>query len=224
MYHLPLLPGYGPNTNVRSSAPPKRKKGNSILAHLSEAEENGYEGTYFTPEQVLAPPAPQDGFISPTLELRNLHVHFATPPRDSDRIIVTDGEIDTGFMTEPEAFLFSSNDTGPGLSRLVDGRQDHSPLDTGAETDPGIYGQSWERNNKEVPDVTEVSKGKEKAKEEDLAEVVFFEYGVVVFFGLQERQEMDILDDMKKAGIVKRISPAEDWEVEECHYTVRCIL
>jgi len=200
-----------------------------MLAHLSEAEENGYEGTYFTSEQVLSPPVLQDGYISPTHEPRNLTVHFASPG-DPDRMIETDGEIDPGFMTEPEAFLFSSNDTDPGRSRSMDGRQDNrdrddSPMDTGVETDPGIYGQSWIRKDRETPNaLEEIIKGKERAKEEDLAEVVFFEYGVVVFFGLQEGQELDILDDMKTAGIAKRMFTSEDWEIEECHYTVRRLL
>ena len=47
MYHLPLLPGYGPNANIRSSLPAKLPTGKSILAQLSEAEEDGYQGTYF---------------------------------------------------------------------------------------------------------------------------------------------------------------------------------
>jgi len=201
-----------------------------MLAHLSEAEENGYEGAYFTSEQVLSPPMLQGGYISPTHEPRNIFVHFASLPGDPDRMIETDGEIDPGFMTEPEAFLLSSNDTDPGRSRSMDGRQDNrdrdsSPTDAGVETDPGIYGQSWERKVKEKPNTLEEDiKGKERAKEEDLAEIVFFEYGVVVFFGLQEGQELDILDDMKTAGIAKRMLTSEDWEIEECHYTVCSLL
>lgn len=47
MYHLPLLPGYGPNLNVRSSAPPSTPGTKALLSRLCEAEENGYQGTYF---------------------------------------------------------------------------------------------------------------------------------------------------------------------------------
>lgn len=48
MYHLPLLPGYGPHANVRSSVPAKTPGGRTMLSRMSEAEEYGYEGTYFT--------------------------------------------------------------------------------------------------------------------------------------------------------------------------------
>jgi uncharacterized Rmd1/YagE family protein len=59
-----------------------------------------------------------------------------------------------------------------------------------------------------------------KRKEEEVAEVVFFQYGVVVFFGLEEGQEKSILEDLTNAGILKRAIKEDDWEVEECHFTV----
>jgi len=55
----------------------------------------------------------------------------------------------------------------------------------------------------------------------DVAEVVFFEYGVAVFFGLGEEQEKGILEDLDNAGILKRAIKEDDWEVEECHFVVR---
>jgi len=54
--------------------------------------------------------------------------------------------------------------------------------------------------------------------EDDIAEVVFFEYGVLVFFGLEEHQEKDILEDIENAGILKRKIEEDDWEIEECHF------
>jgi len=56
--------------------------------------------------------------------------------------------------------------------------------------------------------------------EGDVGEVVFFEYGVVVFFGLQERYERDIIEDIDRAGILKRPIAEKDWEIEECHFIV----
>lgn len=41
MYHLPLLPGYGPNANVRSSAAPLPRQPDSV-ALVSEAEDINY--------------------------------------------------------------------------------------------------------------------------------------------------------------------------------------
>lgn len=61
-------------------------------------------------------------------------------------------------------------------------------------------------------------------KEDSIAEVIFFEYGVAVFFGLDEGQERSILEDLDNAGIVKRGLKEDDWEVEECHYAVSSLL
>lgn len=227
MYHLPLLPGYGPNANVRSSASSKKKIGKSPLGHLSEAEENGYQGPYFPAH---SPPAHKDGYISASpVDTRNSILRPRSPPShlphrrsadgDTERV---DGDGDPGFMTDPEAMNPSRSNTTDG-NRPDDGDVN---LDPGAETDPGIYGQSWrtkkdkEALNEETEVLQDNGRGKEKDGEEDIAEVVFFEYGVVVFFGLQERQEKDILEDIDKAGIIKRILNEEDWEVEECHHEV----
>ncbi|VDB98558.1 unnamed protein product [Peniophora sp. CBMAI 1063] len=51
------------------------------------------------------------------------------------------------------------------------------------------------------------------------AEVVFFDYGVLVFFGLQEEDERSILDDIANAGALRQPWAEEKWEVEELHYT-----
>jgi uncharacterized Rmd1/YagE family protein len=51
-----------------------------------------------------------------------------------------------------------------------------------------------------------------------VGEVVFFDYGVTVFFGLTEREERDVLEDCESAGVWSRSLKEEDWEVEECHY------
>ena len=55
---------------------------------------------------------------------------------------------------------------------------------------------------------------------EDYAEVIFFAYGVVVFFGLTEQQERGILEDVERAGAMRKKFGEDDWEVEECHYAV----
>ena len=50
------------------------------------------------------------------------------------------------------------------------------------------------------------------------AEAVFFAYGVIVFFGLDEAQERSILEDIETAEIMQKPLPEERWEIEECHY------
>lgn len=144
MYHLPLLPGYDPNVNVRSSAPVKSPGGKSFLARLSEAEDNGYEGTYFN-------------------------------PNDGNEAFSSDG------------FIPSS-----------------SPEDTR---------RANEDRARRRPRAKSLS-------DEKVAEVIFFAYGVVVFFGLQEAQERSIIDDIDAAGVLTRKIDEDSWEIEECHFAV----
>ncbi|ORX39069.1 hypothetical protein BD324DRAFT_308968 [Kockovaella imperatae] len=51
-----------------------------------------------------------------------------------------------------------------------------------------------------------------------VAEAVFFSYGVSVFYGFQEDEEKDIMDDVERAGIWVKGLDEEDWEVDEFHY------
>ncbi|KAF9051615.1 hypothetical protein BJ165DRAFT_1401111 [Panaeolus papilionaceus] len=199
MYHLPLLPGYGPNANVRSSAPAKTKTGVSVMAHLSEAEENGYQGTYFTTERSRSPTSLREGYISTgspvdTIKQYNQYHHQ------------TEEEADLGTMTEPEPETPASEVILPTVPDTPD-------IDPGAETDPGIY-KTWEP----IVETPDVETAPRVSKEDEVGEVVFFEYGVVVFFGLDERQEKDILEDVAHAGVMKRSIKEEDWEIEECHF------
>ena len=53
------------------------------------------------------------------------------------------------------------------------------------------------------------------------AEAVFLDYGVVVFFGLDESQERSILEDVQGAGVMEKPIKESRWEIEECHYEVR---
>jgi len=41
---------------------------------------------------------------------------------------------------------------------------------------------------------------------------------VVVFFGLEERHERDIVEDIANAGIVKRPMDEDDWEIDDFHF------
>ncbi|KAL1743533.1 hypothetical protein HDZ31DRAFT_40748 [Schizophyllum fasciatum] len=170
MYHLPLLPGYGPNSNIRSSAPPPKREGR-ISVRLSEAEENGYQGTYFTSHPVESPPS--ETFLTP--------------------------------------------DESPGSNGASsDDETDASVATPRARRSPAPQVQS---PSEEVPHDTEHHDA-EHHDAGDIAEAVFFEYGVAVFFGFTEDQEQSILDDIAQASAYKRPMVSADWEVEECHYTV----
>jgi len=56
---------------------------------------------------------------------------------------------------------------------------------------------------------------------DDAAEIVFFKYGVAVFFGFDEIQEHNVLEDVDGAGTLKGARAEREWEVEECHFAVR---
>ncbi|KAG6831419.1 hypothetical protein H0H87_005240, partial [Tephrocybe sp. NHM501043] len=164
---------YSPETNVRSSVPAKQSMGKSFLSHLSEAEEDGYQGTYFN--SVTHQPADSlEGYISSSSSVETrLH------PRVQEALLSSEAE------SEQDAHYSSS-------------------LDTEVPPRPKVHWQSPPRPN----------------PEDQVAEVVFFEYGVAVFFGLDERQERDILEDIEHAGIARRPLEEDQWEIEECHFAV----
>ncbi|KAF7308667.1 DUF155 domain-containing protein [Mycena chlorophos] len=164
MYHFPLLPGYGPNSNIRSSAPLKTSK---LLSRLSEAEEDGYQGSYFPAAR--SPEERNDGYIS------------------------------------------SSSPVFERMSRAVS--QDVVET-TASETEPPTQ-LSPETPLRALPDEVPLPP---RTPDDDCAEVVFFDYGVVVFFGLLEEQEKSILEDIENAGIMKKRLSEDDWEIEECHF------
>jgi uncharacterized Rmd1/YagE family protein len=89
-------------------------------------------------------------------------------------------------------------------------------LDPGVETDPGLYNTWKPANDVQAPEIPSPPRN----GDEDVAEVVFFDFGVAVFFGLEERYEKDILEDITNAGVVKRPIDEDDWEIDEFHFVV----
>jgi uncharacterized Rmd1/YagE family protein len=146
--------------------------GVTLQSRLNEAEENGYQGTYFTAEGETS--VGPDGFIP------------SSSPLDSRNKIIGDSEAEG------------------------DGDLQHDYAHEPSQSD-GAH----------KPRVREFLKPPETVHaDEPVGEVVFFEYGVVVFFGLEEGQERSILDDITNAEILKRPIPEEEWEIEECHFEV----
>jgi len=174
MYHLPLLPGYSLHTNLRSSTFATSSSDTDPMYQLSEAEELGYQGTYFT---------------SNSVEQRQLD----------------------GYMTG-------------------NGSPHHTPLiSVSYEDSPQIHQPREHRDDTHTPprtprppNLTKRKKRKQKAEPpvdySNVAEAVFFSYGVAVFFGFAENQEIGILEDVERAGVMKRKMTEDDWEVEECHF------
>ncbi|KAI0767887.1 hypothetical protein BC629DRAFT_874765 [Irpex lacteus] len=162
MYHLPLLPGYGPGINVRSSAAPSTiptPTAEDIIAP-AEGEETADEGVYFPSS---APTARLEGFSPGTSPLN-----------------VKD------YATDVETPKLAAANLSASAAAAPQQRRASPPLD------PDTFG-----------------------------EAIFFQYGVVVFFGLDVSQEHSILEDVEGAGIMVKPLPEDRWEVEECHYEYR---
>jgi uncharacterized Rmd1/YagE family protein len=177
MYHLPLLPGYGPAVKVRSSVPaPSHTR---RLSRMSQAEEDGYTGSYFisgrSPERGFS----HDGYIARSLT--------SSPPIDRRMRDLEENEVEgesreRGFVVDTPLVTQSPALAPPNASVS----EPRTPVATG----------------------------------DDAAEIVFFAYGVAVFFGFEEMQERDILEDVHDAGAVKGPRPDSEWKIEECHYAV----
>jgi uncharacterized Rmd1/YagE family protein len=176
------------------------------MTALSEAEEDGYQGSYFTqPIKRRSSVDMRDGYISSTSPVL---------ARTAPAIAV--------FASGEEVSLNLTSDAqfeGPGTSSAL--LSDTEPW-TDSEVVPETITQSRALQKEAVPPAAPTPQVESSSPNEDeIVEVVFFEYGVAVFFGLTEGQEKDILEDIENAGIMKRKIPEDDWEVEECHFAVR---
>lgn len=197
MYHLPLLPGYSPSTTVRSSIAFTK----AHLSRLSEAEENGYQGSYF------ATPRPRsreeisrredDGYVTEGREGGYVTEgsHVERTERDPSRMVTAESEAEAGGETEA------------GGGSVTDAEHDN-PREGDELQTPALHQPSSQQ-------------GPEPESEEPIAEVVFFAYGVAVFYGFNEAQERNIIDDLANAGVFRRMIKEGDWEIEECHFAVR---
>jgi uncharacterized Rmd1/YagE family protein len=129
----------------------------------------------------------------------------------------------TYFTDVPEAPLFDADGFIPSISP-ADSRPilRHQTETTAVETD--VEGEAVENGSKvETPHKSEDTIIKQSLsfqpdEDEDIGEAVFFEYGVVVFFGLDVGQERSILDDIQGAEILRRPMDEDNWEIEECHF------
>ncbi|KAI0631136.1 DUF155-domain-containing protein [Trametes polyzona] len=183
MYHLPLLPGYGPGSNIRSSGPPVTPGNEDPSSNLSEAEEDGYQGTYFNSSEAQDSAPQIEGFMPSASPLTATHGLPVGSPEQ-----IQNAAQEEARTSERQAVVVNAEE------------------------------RVNESSKSENPRPKRLSKRKAKSEVENFAEVIFFEYGVVVFFGFREDQELGILEDVEEAGILIRKIPHDDWEVEACHY------
>ncbi|KAG6885701.1 hypothetical protein C0992_004944, partial [Termitomyces sp. T32_za158] len=109
----------------------------------------------------------------------------------------------------PEGFISTS--PSPDKNELL--------LPSGTGVEPEFFHASLsEAGNPHQSKILWQSLQSSRPKPEDVAEVIVFEYGVVVFFGLHKRQERDILKDIAHSGSLRRPLAEDQWEVEECNF------
>jgi uncharacterized Rmd1/YagE family protein len=145
------------------------------MYQLSEAEELGYQGTYFT---------------STSVEERRL-----------------DGYMTGGGSLDHTPLISMSYEDSPQVRQP---REDHDDTHTPPKTSHPL--------NRTRKKKRRTSKAEPPVDYSNVAETVFFSYGVAVFFGFTENQEIGILEDVERAGVMKRKMTEDDWEVEECHF------
>ncbi|KIK93371.1 hypothetical protein PAXRUDRAFT_829055 [Paxillus rubicundulus Ve08.2h10] len=229
MYHLPLLPGYSPSTTIRSSAAPTK----AHLTRLSEAEENGYQGSYFsTPRQHSHEEAPRreddgymtegraDGYVAEGRE-----GGYISEVGAGEGYVTEESPVQTRMIELPGIFTGESETEG-GETEVEVGIVTEAARETEAEVEQNGWGGP--REDRKVKQTLALHSGfrpltlqaPEPELEEPIAEVVFFEYGVVVFYGFDVAQERCVIDDLANAGILKRMIKEDDWEIEECHFAI----
>ena len=187
MYHLPLLPGYGPAAKVRSSVPaPSHTR---RLTRMSQAEEDGYTGSYFVPGR-----SPENGF---KFWRDDGYIAGHSPPT---------------VRREPEESELDGESRDRGLS--VDPAETPALAAQELAFTPVVAAAAPPEGEPRTPVL---------APGDDAAEIVFFTYGVAVFFGFDEIDERYILEDLHGAGAVKGARQEGEWEVEECHFAVSIV-
>lgn len=289
VYTLPLLPGYGADTKVRSSPAVKSPGGVSLLEQMTEAEEIGYHDGFFPPqatedgsaqdhihsnEYVLStspsaeeandmdmarspPEATFDGHnaLPTVMEEKEPTSGDATPeteaPKQLESLVMSASsasgssndelqfqqqeEVRTEQTTQPEQELRDERRVDFVDDSIASNREESiSPQEhLTASREAALRAKDdMERRSHYRDDYYRSSssglsssrpngslrKRRKSSTAAKVAEVVFFDYGVTVFFGLTEREERDILEDCDSAGVWVKGVKEDDWEVEECHY------
>lgn len=243
VYSLPLLPGYGASTKVRSSPNVKSPGGVSLLERMTMAEDVGYDDSYFpsaNPEDPQSTTQPLEYILShspPSIiahgELLSARDVPAGHGDEREQVIEEMQErLEAGDGLEAAAELRAGEEVGVKTAVLQQVYAPHGPIGTHMDPQhPGylehIPATAFSPQELSPPPEPRHPRMSPKARRKShahfsgrIAEAVFFEYGVSVFFGFGEEEERDIMEDCEGAGTWTRGQEQDDWEVEEFHYTV----
>ncbi|OCF54552.1 cytoplasmic protein [Kwoniella mangroviensis CBS 10435] len=271
VYNLPLLPGYGASTKVRSSPAVKSPGGVSLLERMTMAEDLGYNDSYFpredpseaTPAEYIlsaTPPSPNPiahGDLLNTLEHgRGESEHLQSEvlglsSREQEEIAIAQNTLEGELRSEgldlssEEIPIPTSEDEQRNLGTHEDnkhpGHLEHipsqalepsdlpSPSEHPSPTAESSYSHHHQQQHEEhrvVSPESEFSPQPQPSKRprrkshttQNVAEAVFFSYGVSVFFGFSELEEREIMEDCETASTWVRGLGEDDWEIEEFHY------
>ncbi|WVQ63927.1 uncharacterized protein L199_002083 [Kwoniella botswanensis] len=269
VYNLPLLPGYGASTKVRSSPAVKSPGGVSLLERMTMAEDLGYNDSYFpredpseaTPAEYIlsaTPPSPSPiahGDLLNTLEHDGgEHLQsevLGLSSREQEEIAIAQNTLEGELRSEgldlssEEIPIPTSEDEQRNLGTHEDnkhpGHLEHIPSQAlepsdlpspsehpspTAESSYSHHNQQQHEEHRVVSPESEFSPQPQPVKRprrkshttQNVAEAVFFSYGVSVFFGFSELEEREIMEDCETASTWIRGLGEDDWEIEEFHY------
>ena len=203
---------------------------------MTIAEDLGYNDSYFPPTN--DDPDPSDYILSHSppspMSPVNLISSMDVPVGHGDereqvieevqeRLESSDGLVDVPDLRTDEevgvkAAIGAATPVGTHMSREYPGHIEHVPS---AALQPSDLRQPSPHHfhvNPKRPSPR--NRRKSTIYSNQVAEAVFFSYGVSVFFGFQESEERMIMEDCESAGVWARGEEEDDWEVEEFHYTV----
>ncbi|WVW79325.1 hypothetical protein I302_101293 [Kwoniella bestiolae CBS 10118] len=269
VYNLPLLPGYGASTKVRSSPAVKSPGGVSLLERMTMAEDLGYNDSYFpredpseaTPAEYIlsaTPPSPNPiahGDILSTLEHGGEHLQseaLGLSSQEQQEMELAQQNLEgqlrlEGLDLSSEEVTHPSEsegdkDLGTHPDAKHPGHLEHIPSQALEPSDLPSPGESpsssvspesstshQQQQHQVVSPESEFSPHQQHTRPvrrtrrkshstQNVAEAVFFSYGVSVFFGFSELEEREIMEDCETASTWVRGLGEDDWEIEEFHY------
>jgi len=144
---------------------------------------------------IRSSPAPTSTLLIRMTEAEELGYHETYfTPSSPERFSLTDGYISAS----------------PPTTRGISNQNEHpTPVLSNESSNPISQTGVARSPQKKLP---------KKEEEDRMAEVIVFDYGVVVFFGFEESQERSLLEDLDRAMICVRPRAEERWEIEVCHY------
>ncbi|RSH95283.1 hypothetical protein EHS25_000370 [Saitozyma podzolica] len=226
VYNLPLLPGYGASTKIRSSPAVKSPGGISMMERMTLAEDLGYNDSYFPVAEETQP-------AFATSDPSEYILSHSPPSAMSAMELMTSMDLPVGQEQQREAEIEEAQErleTGDGLHDSPELRMEEEVGVRSAlehEASMGVEGEltptdeNLDLHSGHVPAPQPPPKPRRRkshSTHNQVAEAVFYSYGVSVFFGFQEGEEREIMEDCEGAGVWMRGRDEDDWEVEEFHY------